>query len=113
MVDKPGPDAPLVQVSAGRDHSCGLDKDGRIHCWGRDYHGSTFSPEGSFVQVSASDSGAVCAVEEDGSVLCWGGFVGGVKRDAVFRWPGAFSQVTVGSDWFCALDVSAVAICGG
>ncbi len=100
------PETPLVQISAGRFVTCALDLDESVHCWGQDTAGSAYEPEGSFVQISANDNFATCAVRDSGSVLCWGQFVEGLRRDAVFEYEGSFSQVTVGDDWLCAINVS-------
>jgi alpha-tubulin suppressor-like RCC1 family protein len=106
MASSERPNTSLVQVTAGEYTTCALDIDGEVHCWGRELAGSTYEPEGSFVQISASDNFGTCAVRDDGAIVCWGQFVEGRKQDGTFIHPGSFTQVTVGSDWMCAINVS-------
>lgn len=78
---------PLVSVSEGVAHSCGLDSDGNAYCWGLGglgrlgYGGerskSTPTPVAkpagvtSFLSVSAGD-GHSCGLGNDGNAYCWG-----------------------------------------
>lgn len=101
------PQTPLVQIAAGDFVTCAIDMDGAVHCWGKDVAGSTFEPDGTFVQISASDAYSTCAISSEGDVQCWGQFVNGRHRDAVYTLKGSFTQVTVGDDWVCAINVSA------
>lgn len=73
-------------VSAGGIHTCGLDVDGRVHCWGdrragvlgtgRDEPEDVFTPR----PVTSADryrslsqgTGSTCAVTEEGTLHCWG-----------------------------------------
>ena len=52
----------------------------------------------------------------DGSLVCWGGISQGDEAHRVHSDPEAkFTQVTVGSDFFCAIKVRAcacVCVCG-
>lgn len=60
------------QVTVGRDHSCGLKKDGSITCWGDNSDGEQLFPAGNdFVAI---DSGYqhTCAQRTDGTISCWG-----------------------------------------
>ena len=76
-------------VSAGFTHSCGIDKDYKLVCWGnndKDKTSSNFDPRngGTFAwpqgQWSSQDlwvtvaSGAFhnCALKYTGFMLCWG-----------------------------------------
>ena len=99
------PATPIVQIAAGDFVTCALDVDGEVHCWGRDVAGSTFEPPGEFVQVTSSDAYGTCAISAAGQVMCWGQFVNGRRRDAVYTLKGSFTQVTVGDDWVCAINV--------
>lgn len=79
----------FVQISAGAEHSCGIDDAGEVVCWGDDSHGSsTGSPlpipntlkelgiDRSFVHVSA-DFAHSCVLDDQGRAHCWGyGFYG-------------------------------------
>jgi alpha-tubulin suppressor-like RCC1 family protein len=89
-----GPDADVscggaiafAQITAGGDHTCGRDTDGKVWCWGLNDAGQlgdgTFTPRGTPVAVAAAFTAVdvsagvdhTCAVTDgDGQVLCWGG----------------------------------------
>ncbi len=60
------------QVTVGRDHSCGLKKDGSVACWGDNSDNEQLFPAGNdFVAI---DSGYqhTCAQRTDGTISCWG-----------------------------------------
>ena len=66
------------QVSGGKSHSCGVDLEGNVHCWGItnggnwDYGQVTLAPtEGTFTYAAAGYNHS-CAIKEDGTALCWG-----------------------------------------
>lgn len=81
-VDAP-PCAPL-SVATGRSHTCSVDYQGRVYCWGRNEWGQA-QPHGPMhvlqpmrivlplpaVQVTAGKRYS-CARLEDGAVWCWG-----------------------------------------
>ena len=63
----------FVQVSCGRDHSCGVGRDGLLRCWGANELGQAEAPHGQqFLQVSASLWRHTCGVTLGGAVLCFG-----------------------------------------
>jgi len=63
--------APLSQVSAGYDHTCGLKTHGTAACWGYNDYGEATPPSGTFSQVSAGWR-HTCGVKTDGTLTCWG-----------------------------------------
>ena len=66
-------------VSAGEYHTCAVDIDRVVTCWGCDGdvggvavdHGQCDAPEGDFTQVSAGRF-HTCGVHQDGDIECWG-----------------------------------------
>ncbi|HSW59626.1 MAG TPA: hypothetical protein VLJ60_02440 [bacterium] len=82
-------DKKVIDLSAGYLHSCAVDEDGVVFCWGFGRDGqlgngiylNVFSPvisdiygdmkDKKIVAVSAGGSFS-CAVDEDGLVYCWG-----------------------------------------
>jgi len=80
----------VVQLAAGSVHTCSLDSDGSVRCWGRGERGQigygstedvgddlqddmlqTVSLGGRATQISAGFE-HTCALMETGDVLCWG-----------------------------------------
>ncbi len=82
-------DFALVSVAAGGEHTCGIDGDGAVYCWGNDRFGALGRGEqayGTAVSspgrvsglergVAALSAGSThsCVVDADESVVCWGG----------------------------------------
>lgn len=72
-------------VSAGMYHTCGIQQDDRLFCWGSNYHGqlgdSTKVGKEAPVAVGKEewkwrtlDTGGyhTCAIRQDGKLFCWG-----------------------------------------
>lgn len=75
---------PLVQISTGERHTCGVAADGSLYCWGYNVAGQlgqgpgpdAYSPvetefPGRAMRVSAGGS-HTCALRENGTLFCWG-----------------------------------------
>ncbi len=60
-----------MAVAAGRDHSCAVRTDNTVVCWGRDDHGQTDTPRGSFTHIAAASTYS-CAIRANGTIACWG-----------------------------------------
>jgi len=84
-----GIDNAVLQVVAGREHSCALDDRGQVYCWGDNARGQVgawtrrdvreprqvpvASEADPVVHIAASAHGdATCAVLSSGGVRCWG-----------------------------------------
>lgn len=67
-------DAPagqFTQVSAGDDHTCAIDVNRSVVCWGGNDRGQSDAPSGEFVQVSAVGD-STCGLRTDATPACWG-----------------------------------------
>ncbi|MBI4511853.1 MAG: hypothetical protein HY698_19625 [Deltaproteobacteria bacterium] len=79
--------AAWAAISAGRTHSCGIDVDGRLFCWGNGRNGKlgnrdtrthstpqfVLGPSGAtWESVSAGGEHACAIRKDDGSLWCWG-----------------------------------------
>jgi cysteine-rich repeat protein len=77
--------AGVVQIAAGRDHSCALRVDGTVWCWGANVFGqlgvdghddqTVAAPVPGLpgpVRAIAAGTWHSCAVLDDGAVTCWG-----------------------------------------
>ena len=92
VVDNGGnPLTGVVQVSAGSEHSCALDSEGEVWCWGKGANGrlgndastdsahavpvmdgdSSTTPLTGIVQIGGA-GGSPCVLTVEGGVLCWG-----------------------------------------
>ena len=99
-------------VTAGFEHSCALDTDGAITCWGNNWYGQTDAPTGQFKAVTAggsSTTGHTCALDTDGAITCWGDNSGG-QTDAP---SGQFKAVTAGGVHSCGLRDNGTITCWG
>jgi alpha-tubulin suppressor-like RCC1 family protein len=79
--------APASKITAGDNHTCAVENDGDVYCWGQNNHGqfgngttiSTSTPSKVLFPDAAAPVTAItgsayhtCAVLTDGTVYCWG-----------------------------------------
>lgn len=130
------PDAPIVhpsnylQVSAGRDYTCGIRQDATLWCWGDNAFGQ-ISPSvpgeaPSPVQIGdttwslvAAGSSHTCAIDSATHLWCWGDNTAGQCGTAFsFNAPptdvgAGYVDVTTGGEHTCAIDTDARLWCWG
>ena len=99
------PDARFQQINAIDHTSCGLDAEGRIHCWGT-YDELVLPTDVGYVQIDLVGSDSGCALRDDGQVTCWGLDDIGVPATP-------FRSIGVGSEFGCGLDDSGAVTCWG
>ena len=103
------PDAPaFIQVAAGEDHSCALQKDGRVVCWGANDDGQLNVPEGARFEQITAGYGFSCGIRTDGGIACWGRN----NHQQLDAPAGQFTAIDAGWDRVCALS-GATATCWG
>ena len=93
----------FASVSAGDYHTCGVNRDSSVECWGNDNYGQATPPTGEFASVSAGYDHA-CGMKRDGSVECWGSnedFDGNVIGQATPP-AGEFASVNAGDSTLAA-----------
>ena len=97
------------RIVSGNEHSCFLDEQGAIECWGRAGQPQvTNVPAGVYTEiVGAGDSN--CALKEDGSIQCWGGNNYGEATPPL----GEFLQLSMSAYHGCAVDVYREVHCWG
>ena len=88
------PTGPLIQLSVGRYHSCALQPNAMLTCWGGNTYGEATVPVGEYSQASAG-AYHTCAVTTDQSAVCWGYNTRGQSAAPT----GAFAQVSVGESF--------------
>ncbi|NIP86080.1 MAG: hypothetical protein GTO03_11140, partial [Planctomycetales bacterium] len=101
----------FTQVSAGKDHTCGLRSDGSLACWGDDRYGQMSDPNSSsdtFTQVSAGWQ-HTCGLRSDGSLACWGNNSTGQASPLT----GDFTQVSAGMYHTCGVRSDGSLACWG
>ena len=102
------------QVDAGNAHTCGVQTDGRVVCWGSDSLGQATPPEGTFQQVSAGYE-HTCGVRTDRRVACWGwneDWFGNVAGQATPP-EGTFHQVSAAEIHTCGVRTDGQVACWG
>ena len=118
--EAPTPSAGQV-VAAGESHSCGVQADGTVTCWGSNEHlvyhesqpkrvvdGKLDAPSGQFVSVTAGSSFS-CGLRADQTVVCWGAEYNG-QLDAP---SGRFLAVDAGYGHTCGVRVDETVACWG
>lgn len=92
-------------LSAGRDHTCAVDVDGAVVCWGWNGLEQASPPTGSFKSVSAGSTYS-CGVRTNGTVACWG-------AEDVPPPAGLFRSVSVHAQRACGLRTDRTLVCWG
>ena len=95
-------------MSAAAWHTCAVRESGELACWGRNAHGQTDAPPGTYRSVDAKGNNA-CALRESGELACWGRNAHG-QTDAP---PGRWREVSLGWYHACALRESGELACWG
>ena len=84
-------------VSAGRNHTCGLKTDGSITCWGDPEGGRTEAPAGNdFASITAGYT-HTCALRTNGRAECWGRDAGSILQPPNFN----FDTLDCGLNFCC------------
>ncbi len=65
------PRGKFVSVTSGHSHSCALQSNGRVRCWGRNDFGQATPPSSRFVAVDAAGL-STCGITLKGKLVCWG-----------------------------------------
>ncbi len=90
------------RLSLGHSHSCVIDADDKLHCWGNNDYGQTTvpDPEASFVAVSAG-SWHTCAINDNDNLQCWG--VNNYGQNNVPDPSASYRAVSAGESFTCAI----------
>lgn len=97
-------------LNAGGSHTCGIQTDDSVTCWGNPGHGDgrTSPPQGSFLQVGGGATHS-CGLRTNGTVVCWG--------DNTYVIPplgGTFSQIsTEKGSHVCGIRANGQVACWG
>jgi alpha-tubulin suppressor-like RCC1 family protein len=128
------PEPPVV--AAGGDHTCALNMDGEVWCWGRNQHyqlgNSDTDPQVAPARVDAGPSVTFtnvaagktlsCAIDTTGAAWCWGTYSAtSIDRDDDVVWSSPsrlggslkFTQLAVGQYHACGIATSSAVYCWG
>ncbi|GAB1406891.1 chromosome condensation regulator RCC1 [Thermomonas brevis] len=107
----------VMAVTAGSRHTCALQPDGSVACWGDNAYGrlgdaldgGNYGKPGPFLAVPAGDT-HTCGLKPDGSVACWGQNNYGQAPASV---AGPFLAVSAGGNHTCGLKPDGSVACWG
>ncbi|HEU0030478.1 MAG TPA: hypothetical protein VFQ53_07595 [Kofleriaceae bacterium] len=112
-----------IAITAGELHTCALERDGHVQCWGaldevlRTMHPVEVGRVATAVEIQAGSS-HTCARLDSGDVACWGGDLygelGGADRKTALV-PGVHDAVAlrVGFTTSCAIGKTGAVTCWG
>ena len=100
---------PWEQISAGAQHSCGVDTTGQVVCWGDSSDGQTSPPSRVFDTIDAGGFHN-CGVSA-GNVYCWGRDTDKQVSDAPTA--GSYAEVALGVKHSCSRNSSGNLECWG
>lgn len=97
------------ELSAGGEHTCAVDRHGRVVCWGKAAGGRTSPPAVPLTSISVGGEHA-CGLRADGEAVCWGVNYKGCTRPPA----GPFSQLSAGWAFTCGIrEESRGLVCWG
>lgn len=103
----PEPPANLVSIDSGYYHTCAIDSEGAVICWGPNWWKGRFA--GQFTSISSGEAHA-CALRPDGSVVCRGSN----DRGQISAPAGeVFVSLSSGAGHTCGLRTNGTVICWG
>lgn len=111
-----------VRLSAHWDHTCRIDAQGALSCWGANYRGQlgdgtteerleAVGIAGRWREVSAGVLGT-CAIDTDGALWCWGS-TGPTTRPTRIGDQNDWEQVAAGPGLGCGLRAGGTLWCWG
>jgi alpha-tubulin suppressor-like RCC1 family protein len=133
---------PQPTVVAGKQHTCAVNPDATVSCWGANTSRKSEPPAGTFTSVMAGRSDYACGIHTDGTVACWGNaspppagtfrsisgdarYMCGIRSDGSLAcWGdvpsalagipiGTFVDVSVGASHACAIRTDGTLACWG
>lgn len=133
------PGTAWAAVSAALDHTCAIDREGALWCWGDNQHRQLGDPVEPLLNNEPQRVGAdgtatwqsvglgnrhTCGLRRDNRVYCWGsgtrGELGGLAVDAEslisvlpVEVPGTYQSLSVGRLVSCAIDPTGALYCWG
>ena len=97
-----------TSLTAGGKHTCQLQADASVLCWGADDADQSTSPAGEFVSVSAGGE-HTRGIRTDNTAVCWGSNDSGQSGPP----PEEFVALSAGRTHTCALQSDGTVTCWG
>ncbi len=101
------PPTGLVSISSGAYHTCAVDSEGAVICWGPNWWKGRF--DGQFKSISSGEAHS-CALRADGSVICKGSNGNGQLSAPAEE---VFVSLSSGAAHSCGLRSDGTALCWG
>lgn len=102
-------DIKIKAVAAGHKHTCALDTEGRVHCWGENAHGQMEPPEGELFEQIVAGIEYTCGLTGAMRAICWGE----IEEDPVDALDGEFEYLSGGDFQVCGIGASGELKCWG
>ena len=101
-----------AELAAGGQHSCALDVQGAITCWGDDARDQVSdAPTTTGWTTLSAGSTYNCALDAQGAITCWGSnFNGEVSNTPTTT---GWTDISAGGQHTCALDAQGAIACWG
>ena len=102
-------------VAAGQAHTCALDDNGAVTCWGDNTDGQTTVPTNLVATGLAAGDTHTCAFDADGAVTCWGDNTDNKTTVPTHSDGSALvaTALVAGANHTCALEADGVVTCWG
>ena len=112
----PEPDLEVQQnpLSVGDWHSCAIQDNGTVECWGSNWAGQLDAPNGQYTAIAAG-SAHTCGLQTDGAVECWGSNATPMNayRGQADAPRGQFTAIAAGAWHSCAIREDDTIECWG
>ncbi len=95
-------------IDTGGAHSCAIEADLSIECWGGNFYGQTDHPSGAFTSLSSANVYSCALRAQDGGIECWGSQ--GIPDHPVPP-PGSFIALSAQQQNLCGIRTDATIAC--
>jgi len=99
-------------LDAAFSHSCAIQPDNTVVCWGKNNDGRSSPSSGTFLQISAGVY-HTCGVRTDNTVACWGAKHKDKDYGQTIPPNGSFHQVSAGKYHTCGVRTDKTVQCWG
>lgn len=93
-------------VSAGTRHTCWIQADSTVICWGDNVEGQSDALDGQFTSLAAGHD-HTCGLKVNGSVVCWGDIHSWYRHTP----GGRFTALASGGGHSCGVKIDGSVVC--